>query len=59
MFQHKEQLLEQYAPPSDVTDFSANVSGQEAHLSWEAVPDLDLAYYNIRFSRKQMEQQIG
>ena len=38
------------APPSDVTDFSANVSGQEAHLSWEAVTDLDLAYYNLRFS---------
>ena len=38
------------APPSDVTDFSCNVSGQEAHLSWEAVTDLDLAYYNLRFS---------
>ena len=38
------------APPSDVTDFSCNVSGQEAHLSWEAVADLDLAYYNLRFS---------
>ena len=38
------------APPSDVTDFSCNVSGQEAHLSWEAVTDLDLAFYNLRFS---------
>ena len=38
------------APPSDVNDFSCNVSGQEAHLSWEAVADLDLAYYNLRFS---------
>ena len=38
------------APPSDVTDFSCNISGQEAHLSWEAVTDLDLAYYNLRFS---------
>ena len=38
------------APPSDVTDFSCNVSGQEAHLSGEAVTDLDLAYYNLRFS---------
>ena len=40
------------APPSDVTDFSANISGQEAHLSWEAVGDLDLAFYNLRFSEK-------
>lgn len=40
------------APPSDVTDFSANVSGQEIHLSWEAVTDLDLAYYNLRFSEE-------
>jgi hypothetical protein len=38
------------APPSDVEDFSCNVVGQEAHLSWTAVPDLDLAYYNLRYS---------
>ena len=40
------------APPSDVTDFSCNISGQEAHLSWEAVTDLDLAFYNLRFSEE-------
>ena len=39
-------------PPSDVTDFSCNISGQEAHLSWEAVDDLDLAFYNLRFSEE-------
>jgi hypothetical protein len=38
------------APPSDVEDFSCNIVGQEAHLSWTAVPDLDLAYYNLRYS---------
>jgi hypothetical protein len=38
------------APPSDVEDFSCNVVGQEAHLAWTAVPDLDLAYYNLRYS---------
>jgi hypothetical protein len=38
-------------PPSDVEDFSCNVVGdQEAHLAWTAVPDLDLAYYNLRYS---------
>tara|TARA_B100000575_G_scaffold145171_1_gene115907 strand:+ start:1014 stop:3974 length:2961 start_codon:yes stop_codon:yes gene_type:complete len=40
------------APPSDVTDLSCNISGEEAHLSWEAVTDLDLAFYNLRFSEK-------
>jgi hypothetical protein len=38
------------APPSDVEDFSCNVIGQEAHLAWTAVPDLDLAYYSLRYS---------
>ena len=38
------------APPSDVTGLSCNILGQEAHLSWEQISDLDLAYYNLRFS---------
>jgi len=38
------------APPSDVTDFSCNILGQEAHLGWEQISDLDLAFYNLRFS---------
>ena len=37
-------------PPSDVEDFSCNITGQDAHLSWTAISDLDLAYYQIRFS---------
>jgi predicted phage tail protein len=37
-------------PPSDVEDFSCNIVGQQAHLSWSQIPDLDLAYYNLRFS---------
>jgi len=40
------------APPSDVEDFSCNVVGQEAHLSWNQIPDLDLAYYQLRFSEE-------
>jgi hypothetical protein len=39
-------------PPSDVEDFSCNIIGQEAHLSWNQIPDLDLAYYNLRFSEE-------
>jgi predicted phage tail protein len=30
-------------PPSDVEDFSCNIVGQEAHLSWSQIPDLDLS----------------
>jgi len=37
-------------PPQDVEDFSCNILGQEAHLSWSQIPDLDLAYYQIRYS---------
>ena len=37
-------------PPADVTDFSCNILGQEAHLGWTQIPDLDLAYYQIRYS---------
>ena len=40
------------APPSDVTGFSCNILGQEAHLGWEQISDLDLAFYNLRFSEK-------
>ena len=38
------------APPSDVTDFSCNIIGGDAHLSWQQISDLDLAYYQIRYS---------
>jgi len=37
-------------PPADVQDFSCNIIGRDAHLSWTQIPDLDLAYYSIRFS---------
>jgi len=37
-------------PPADVADFSCNIIGRDAHLSWTQIADLDLAYYTIRFS---------
>ena len=37
-------------PPADVEDFACNVIGSDAHLSWNQVADLDLAYYQIRYS---------
>jgi hypothetical protein len=38
------------APPSDVIDFSCNIIGGDAHLSWQQITDLDLAHYQIRYS---------
>ena len=37
-------------PPSDVTGFFAEVNGAVITLDWNAVPDLDLSYYVIRYS---------
>ena len=44
------QIIGQTAVPSDVTNFSINVVGDQAILGWTAIPDLDLDYYQIRFS---------
>ena len=48
----QRKIVGAIAPPSDVQNFTCNVSGQDAHLSYDAVPDLDLAFYQIRFSSK-------
>jgi hypothetical protein len=45
------QTVGQTASPGDVTNFSINVIGTEAHLSWTPVTDLDLSHYIIRHSR--------
>ena len=37
-------------PPADVTGFVAEVNGSVITLDWNAVPDLDLSYYIIRYS---------
>ena len=37
-------------PPSDVTGFVAEVNGPVITLDWNAVPDLDLSYYVVRYS---------
>jgi hypothetical protein len=39
------------SPPADVTGFTINIIGTQAHLTWNAVPDLDLSHYVIRHSR--------
>ena len=46
----QRKIIGAVAPPSDVEDFACNVINSDAHLSWSAVTDLDLAYYQIRYS---------
>jgi hypothetical protein len=37
-------------PPSVVQNFTGNVVGNSLHLTWSAVPDLDLSHYRIRYA---------
>jgi len=46
----QHQIVGKTAPPSDVTDFSINIVGNQAQLSWTPVNDLDLSHYRIRHS---------
>ncbi len=45
------EVIGKTAPPQDVTNFSINVVGTDAHLTWDPVTDLDLSHYRIRHSR--------
>jgi hypothetical protein len=45
------QVVGKTTPPADVTNFSMNIVGAEAHFTWTPVPDLDLSHYKIRHSR--------
>lgn len=44
-----QNLLGLLAPPGDVEEFRISVNGDLAFLSWSPVPDLDVAYYLIKF----------
>ena len=39
-----------YGPPADVQNFRIQVFGDIANLTWDAVDDLDLARYELRFA---------
>jgi hypothetical protein len=39
-------------PPSTVENFTGNVVGNSLHLTWSAVPDLDLSHYRIRYAKQ-------
>jgi hypothetical protein len=38
------------APPADITNFGHELSGGSLFLQWDAVPDLDLSYYQVKHS---------
>jgi hypothetical protein len=44
------QVVGQTEPPENVTGLLANVLGNQVFLSWDAVGDLDLSHYRVRFS---------
>ena len=46
------QVVGKTAPPQDVTNFSVNIIGAEAHLAWTPVTDLDLSHYRIRHAKE-------
>ena len=48
----QHQVVGKTAPPEDVTGFSVNIIGTEAHLSWTPVGDLDLSHYRVRHARE-------
>ena len=50
-YRNEYQLAGLSQPPADVTNFVAEITGRTIHLSWDAVPDLDLSYYAIRHSK--------
>lgn len=46
-----QEIYGKTLPPADVTNFSMNIIGSEAHFTWSPVADLDLSHYKIRHSR--------
>jgi hypothetical protein len=45
--------------PTDVTGFSANISGSNVTLSWNPAPDLDLSHYVVRHSVAETGATFG
>lgn len=44
------QVTASSSPPADVTNFNISFLSTSAYLSWDAVADLDLSHYIIRYS---------
>ena len=50
-------IVGEIAPPSDVEDFSINIVGSDAHLSWKSIPDADLNYYVLNFTTETVNPE--
>ena len=50
-------IVGEIAPPSDVEDFSINIVGSDAHLSWKSIPDADLNYYVLNFTTETLNPE--
>lgn len=50
----EHQVVGKTAPPSNVTGLSGNLIGNQYFLTWEAVPDLDLSHYRVRFASEDV-----
>ena len=44
------QVVGKTAPPTDVKGLTGNLIGNQYILTWDAVPDLDLSHYRVRFA---------
>jgi len=48
----QHEVVGKTAPPQNVQDFTINIIGTQAYLTWSPVPDLDLSHYRIRHARE-------
>jgi len=46
------EVVGKTAPPENVQDFTINIVGTQAYLTWTPVTDLDLSHYRIRHARE-------
>ena len=46
------EVIGKTAPPENVQDFTINIVGTQAYLTWTPVGDLDLSHYRIRHARE-------
>ena len=46
------EVVGKTAPPENVSDFTINIIGTQAYLTWSPVTDLDLSHYRIRHARE-------
>ena len=51
------QIVGKTAPPSNVQNFTGNPVGSQLVLTWDAVPDLDLSHYRIRYSDQLVDAE--